>query len=69
VGLLFLLQVEVHRDGFTPDNALALVWQYNIIVDASDNAPTRYHRISKHIICVQVLCSHHNTPRFYQWPT
>lgn len=36
------MQVEVHRDGLTPGNALQLVRQYDIIIDASDNAPTRY---------------------------
>ena len=39
---LAALQVEPHRDGLTPANALALVSAYDIIVDASDNAPTRY---------------------------
>ena len=36
------LQLDVHRDGFTPANALQLVKQYDVVVDASDNAPTRY---------------------------
>ena len=31
-----------HRDGVTPSNALALVRAYDVVVDASDNAPTRY---------------------------
>ena len=39
-------QVEVHRDGLTPCNALDLVRQYDVVVDASDNAPTRYYRFS-----------------------
>lgn len=34
--------VEEHQDGFTPQNALELVEQYDVIIDASDNAPTRY---------------------------
>ena len=36
------LEVEVHPEGGTPENALALVSQYDVVVDASDNAPTRY---------------------------
>lgn len=36
------IQIETHLEGFTPDNAVQLVRQYDIIVDASDNAPTRY---------------------------
>lgn len=35
-------QVDVHRDGLTPANALELVSTYDVVVDASDNAPTRY---------------------------
>jgi molybdopterin/thiamine biosynthesis adenylyltransferase len=36
------VQVDVHKQGFTPDNALSLVSAYDIVVDATDNAPTRY---------------------------
>ncbi|KAK9815557.1 hypothetical protein WJX72_005681 [[Myrmecia] bisecta] len=36
------IQVEVHTGGFKPANALQLVQRYDIVVDASDNAPTRY---------------------------
>jgi molybdopterin/thiamine biosynthesis adenylyltransferase len=35
-------QVELHRNGITPANALALVSAYDVVVDATDNAPTRY---------------------------
>lgn len=31
-----------HTEGFNPSNALELVRQYDVVVDASDNAPTRY---------------------------
>ena len=31
-----------YRDGFHPGNALELIQDYDVIVDASDNAPTRY---------------------------
>lgn len=34
--------MDVHRNGFTPDNALSLVKEYDVVIDASDNAPTRY---------------------------
>jgi adenylyltransferase/sulfurtransferase len=34
--------VEPHRGGLTPANAVALVRAYDVIVDATDNAPTRY---------------------------
>jgi ThiF family len=32
----------VHEDGLNPANALALVSAYDVVVDASDNAHTRY---------------------------
>jgi len=36
------IAVETHRGGFTPANAVDLVRGYDVVVDASDNAPTRY---------------------------
>lgn len=36
------IQVHAHTEGLEPTNALSLVSQYDIVVDASDNAPTRY---------------------------
>lgn len=36
------IAVEPHRGGLTPANAVALVRRYDVVVDASDNAPTRY---------------------------
>lgn len=36
------VQVETHKEGFTPANALDIVRQYDVVLDASDNAPTRY---------------------------
>lgn len=37
-----LLQVEVHKKAITPKNALQLVSQYDVVLDCTDNAPTRY---------------------------
>ena len=34
--------LDVHREGLTPANALTLVEPYDVVVDCSDNAPTRY---------------------------
>ena len=36
------LQVEMYRDGFTQHNALELVSSFDVVVDATDNAPSRY---------------------------
>ncbi|KAL4451956.1 hypothetical protein ABPG75_007618 [Micractinium tetrahymenae] len=36
------IQVETHLEALTPANAVQLVRQYDVVVDASDNAPTRY---------------------------
>ena len=36
------MQVIVHREALSPSNALQLFRSYDIVVDASDNAPTRY---------------------------
>lgn len=36
------VQIELFRDGFTPANAVDLVRRFDVVVDASDNAPTRY---------------------------
>ena len=36
------MQVVAHTEGINPSNALELLQQYDIIVDATDNAPTRY---------------------------
>jgi len=40
--LLHAWQVIAHKDALAPGNALGLVRRYDIVVDASDNAPTRY---------------------------
>jgi hypothetical protein len=37
-----LVTVVPHLDGFTPTTALALVQQYDIVLDCSDNPATRY---------------------------
>jgi adenylyltransferase and sulfurtransferase len=34
--------VETFKDGFTPANALEIIRGYDVVIDASDNAPTRY---------------------------
>ena len=36
------LQVEMFRDGFTQQNALELVSSFDVVVDATDNTPSRY---------------------------
>jgi len=36
------IQVEEYTEGFTPENALEIVDSYDVVLDASDNAPTRY---------------------------
>ena len=35
-------QVEMFRDGITPQNAVELVRSFDVVVDATDNAPSRY---------------------------
>ena len=35
-------QVDLHREGFTPGNALELVGSYDVILDCTDNAASRY---------------------------
>jgi molybdopterin/thiamine biosynthesis adenylyltransferase len=39
---LGMMQVVAHTQGFLPGNALQLAEQYDVVVDASDNAATRY---------------------------
>ena len=34
--------VSLHREGLTPANAAAMCARYDVVVDCSDNAPTRY---------------------------
>lgn len=36
------IQIDLHDCRFTPDNALALAAPYDVIVDGSDNFPTRF---------------------------
>lgn len=35
-------QAEIHKGGITPQNALQLVSAYNVVLDCTDNAPSRY---------------------------
>ncbi|KAL0029413.1 hypothetical protein WJX77_005576 [Trebouxia sp. C0004] len=35
-------KVEIHKEAITPQNALSLVSQYEVVLDCTDNAPTRY---------------------------
>lgn len=35
-------QVDVHIGAISPQNALELVSAYNVILDCTDNAPSRY---------------------------
>ena len=37
-----LVRVELHRERFNPDNALAIAGGYDLLVDGSDNFPTRF---------------------------
>jgi adenylyltransferase/sulfurtransferase len=41
-GLNPEVELELHPDGVTPGNALSLFSRYDLIVDGSDNFPTRY---------------------------
>uniref|UniRef100_A0A383W957 Adenylyltransferase and sulfurtransferase MOCS3 n=1 Tax=Tetradesmus obliquus TaxID=3088 RepID=A0A383W957_TETOB len=34
--------VDTHLQGLTPSNAVGIISQYDVVIDASDNAPTRY---------------------------
>jgi adenylyltransferase/sulfurtransferase len=36
------IKVEIFKNGFTPENAVELVSKFDVVLDASDNAPTRY---------------------------
>ena len=36
------VQLELHREGLRPDNAESLCAGYDVVVDCSDNAATRY---------------------------
>ena len=61
------VKLELYRDGFTPANAIGIVEKYDVVVDASDNAPTRYLirygwslclvLKNSHVCCVQ-RCEH-----------
>jgi adenylyltransferase/sulfurtransferase len=36
------VKLEIFKDGFTRENAVELVSKFDVVLDASDNAPTRY---------------------------
>lgn len=36
------MQVYAYREGFTPANALEMLSAYDVVVDATDNAASRY---------------------------
>lgn len=38
----WLLQIDAHVNGFTASNAVRLAAAHDVVVDASDNAATRY---------------------------
>lgn len=38
----WMSQVVAHTDGLTPANALDIIGQYDVVVDATDNPTTRY---------------------------
>lgn len=47
--------VETHTQGLTPANAVSLVSQYDVVVDASDNPPTRYLVNDACVVCAKPL--------------
>lgn len=42
LGLNPEIQVDVYNEAFTADNAMSIAADYNIIIDCTDNFPTRY---------------------------
>jgi len=42
IALNSRVQLDLHRSGITPENAADLCSAYDVVVDCSDNAPTRY---------------------------
>lgn len=36
------VQVDIYSEGLFPENVLEVIEKYDVVVDASDNAPTRY---------------------------
>ena len=42
VNIRDVLQVEVYTEAFTAHNALQLVAKYDVVLDCTDNAPSRY---------------------------
>lgn len=41
-AICFATQVDVHIGAISPQNALELVSAYDVILDCTDNAPSRY---------------------------
>ncbi len=51
------VRLELHQDGLTPDNALQVIGQYELVVDGTDNFSTRY--------LVADACHHLRVPYVY----
>jgi adenylyltransferase/sulfurtransferase len=37
------IQVDIYNEAFTSENAMRIAEPYDLVVDGSDNFPTRYH--------------------------
>eukprot|EP00877_Chromochloris_zofingiensis_P010503 jgi/Chrzof1/5706/Cz16g12150.t1 len=51
------VDMQVHRGGFNPSNAVQLVSQYDVVIDATDNPPTRYLISDACVVCHKPLVS------------
>eukprot|EP00897_Mesotaenium_endlicherianum_P002870 jgi/Mesen1/2610/ME000166S01731 len=51
------IHVDAYHNGLTPANALAIVRQYDVVLDCSDNAATRYLVNDASIMCRKPLVS------------
>jgi molybdopterin/thiamine biosynthesis adenylyltransferase/rhodanese-related sulfurtransferase len=55
------IQVETYKQRLTPDNALQIIGQYDLIIDGTDNFPTRYLvndiavRLNKPVVSASIL--------------
>jgi adenylyltransferase/sulfurtransferase len=42
IALNSLINIRAHEEALSASNALGIIGQYDIVLDCSDNAPTRY---------------------------
>ncbi len=47
--------IDTHTEGLSRQNAVSLVSQYDVVVDASDNPPTRYLVSDACVVCHKPL--------------